>query len=643
MFDSIRKHQRILQFVLLLLIFPAFALFGVSGYQQYISGSDEVATVKGESISRQEFEQAQRRQLENLRQMLGNQIDPKMLDNDAARAEVLESLITQRALLTEAQAQRITIPDAKLRDAILSIQGLKKPDGSFDRDQYKALLSAQGMNEAMFESQMRRDLALQSIPEALAQTGFLPRSVAERLLILQQESREVRELVFKPESYEAQVKVTDEQLKKHYEDNGSLFETAESARIEYVVLSSDMLAAQVTLDPAKIKEYYEQNQNRYAVAEQRRASHILLTVPKDADDKRKKEIRARIEALLAQIKAGGDFAALAKANSQDPGSAGEGGDLGFFSADMMAKPFADSAFALKQGETSDIVETQFGYHVIRVTGIKPKAVRSFDDAKPEIEAEFRKQEAAREYAKAAETFSNTVYEQSDSFKPVVDKLKLKVETVDSVSRAGAAAEGKHPLLTNPKLLAALFASDSIKNKRNTDAVEVAPNTMMSARILEHRPARRKPYAEVEAEVRSSLVKSEARKLALLAGEGKLKELKDNKAAATGGGFGEARKVTRNSGNELAGNAVEQIFRAPADKLPAFVGVDLGSRGYGLYQISKVIPPDTAEVENLRAQAQQQFSQLHSQQDLNSYLESVKSRSDVKRNLSRIRTTPADAQ
>ena len=664
MFDSIRKHQRLLQFVLLLLIFPAFAFFGVSGYQKFWSGADHVATVAGEPISRQEFDQAQRRQLENLKQMLGGQFDPRIVDNDSARAEVLEGLIAQRALLAEANKKHIQVPDEKLRQAILSIPGVKKADGSFDRDQYKALLSAQATSEAVFESQMRRDLALQAIPESIAQTGVIPNSVIDRMQALQEETREVREWTFKADDFAAQVQPSDEQLKKYYEDNARLFETSESAKVEYAVLNADTLAVQVVIDPTKIKEYFEQNKSKYVIAEQRKASHVLLKVPKDADDASKKAIRAKADALLAQAKTGGDFAALAKANSQDEGSASEGGDLGFFGPDMMVKPFSEAAFALKDGQISEVVETEFGYHFIKLTGIKAKLERGFEQVKDEIEAEFRRQEALKEFAKAAETFNNTVYEQSDSFKPVADKLKVKVQTVESLNRTGGTGAEPIPVLNNPKLLGALFGADSIKNKRNIESVEVAPNTLVSARIVEHRAAQRKPYETVQADVRAGFVKQEAKKLAILAGEAKLKELKggelkdaqlkdaqlkdaqlkeaeaDTKLSS---GFGEIKKITRQGAPGIAPNATEPLFRLASAKLPAYVGVDLATTGYGLYELVRVVAADSKVLAEKRSQFAQQLTQTQSQQDLNDYLDTVKKRSDVVRSLSKLRSATAQDQ
>lgn len=635
MFDSIRKHQRLLQGVLLLLIFPAFAFFGISGYQGFMGGSDDVASVGGQKISRQEFEQAQRQQLENLRQMLGGQIDARMLDTDAARAEVLDGLIAQKSMLLEASRHRLSVSDDRLREMIGGIPGLKKPDGSFDNERYRAMLSAQNMTETMFEAQMRNELALQALPESITQSSIVPQQVVDQVLLLQEQTRELRELLFKPEQYAAQVKPTPEELKKFYEDNARLFETPEHAKVEYLVLDSAASAAQIQLDAQKIRDYYEQNKARYATPEQRRASHILFNAGQSADAKTREAARAKAEEALKQARAGADFAALAKAQSQDSGSAPGGGDLGFFARDMMIKPFADAAFALQKGGISDVVESEFGYHVIKLTDIKPASEQPFDAVKGEIEQAFKNEEGAREFAKNAEAFTNMVYEQPDSLQPAADRFKLKILTADNVGRNGVpGADPKSPL-ANARLLSALFADESLKNKRNTEAIEVAPNMLVSARVVEHHAAERKPFESVESDVRQRIVTIESGKLARAAGEAKLKELQGGAAPA---GFSDAKPVKRSGNTLLQPGALDAVFRAPADKLPVFVGADVGG-GYGIYQLLKVTPPTEAEIAERRPQMQRQLAQMYAQQDLGDYLSEVKARSDVKRNLAAIAVKP----
>lgn len=635
MFDSIRKHQRILQFVLLLLIFPAFVFFGVSGYDRFLSDGDSVASVGSQRVSRQEYDQATRRQLDRMREILGDQFDAKILDTPAARAEILEGLVAQRVLLNAAIERRVTVTDDQLRATIAAIPGLRKDDGSFDKDRYRALLSSQGLNEPAFESQLRRDLAMQSLPEAIGQSAFVPRAVVDRVIGLEGQSREVRELAFKPEAFAAQVKPGDDALRKYYEANASQFETPEAAKVEYLVLSAESIAERISLSADDVRTYYEQNKGRYGAPEERRASHILIAVEQGASDAAKKAAREKAEKLLAQAKGGADFAALAKANSQDPGSAASGGDLGYFRRDTMVKPFADAAFALKDGELSGVVETEFGFHVIKLTGIKPAATRGFDEVRAQIETELKQQQASRQFAEAADAFSNLVYEQSDTLKPAAERFGLKIQTADNVPRSGEGLPKDSPL-ANRKLLDELFSEDSIKTRRNTQAVEAGGNTLISARIVDYHPAQRKPFEAVEKDVRARVVQDEARRLAREAGEKRLKELR---AGGASDGFGEARTLSRASASTLPPAAVQAVFKAPTDKLPTFVGVDLGARGYSIFELRRVVELEPGLVAQRRENYERQIAQIYAQQQSNDLIEDLKARAKITRRLENASTQP----
>jgi peptidyl-prolyl cis-trans isomerase D len=627
MFDTVRKHQRLMQFVLLVLIFPAFAFFGIQGYEKFFSDEGTVAKVGSSKISRQEFDLAHRRQIEQLRQMLGERFDSSLVDNDAARGQVLDGLIAQRALLAEALDKHIAVPDEQLRRAIAAIPGLTGSDGKFDIERYRQLLRVQGKNEQIFEGEMRSDLALQALPEAISQTAFVPASLVDRMIALGEQTREVRELLFKPEDFAAKVNPTDAQLSAFYERNAQAFEVPENARVEYLVLSGDAVAKQIKVSEQDARAYYEQNKARYTTPEQRRASHILVKVEPGASDAQKKAARAKAEDILARLKAGADFAALAKAESQDPGSAASGGDLGFFTRDTMVKPFADAAFALGQGETSGVVESEFGYHVIRVTEIRPATQRDFEAVRASIEAEIRAQQVSSRFAEAAETFSNLVYEQADSLAPAAQRFGLQVQTADEVGRANTPSLPREHPLNNPRVLAALFSADSIASKRNTEAIDVGNNTLVSARIVEHRPAQRKPFDAVKEQVRQLAVREESHKLAVQAGEARLKALRAGEAAA---GLSAPRTVTRAPGPQMPAQAIEAVFGAPSEPLPAFVGTDLGPQGYAIYQVTKVTLPDAKRVEERRATYRQQLQQVYAQQALSDYLESVKARSKIVR-------------
>jgi peptidyl-prolyl cis-trans isomerase D len=395
MFDFIRTHQRLMQFLLLLFIFPSFAFFGLEGYSR-LTDDNGVAKVAGQTITKEEWDAAHRQQLERMRQVYGNQFDSKIFDSPQARRAILDNLIAQRALGAEVVASKLVVPDQALQQSILQIPGLTKPDGSFDNEQYRVLLAAQGMTQKSYEAGLRREMALQQLNAAIQTTAFAPKTVAENLSSLNDQERTVQMLNFKPDSYAGQVKVTDDMLKAYYDKNGARFETRNRPTSNTWCWMPPPWPPRPAVTDDDIKAYYEQNQKQYATEEQRRASHILITVKKDASAADKAAAKTKAEGLVAQLRKNpGDFAKLAKANSQDPGSADNGGDLGYFNKGAMVKPFADAAFSLKQGEISDPVESDFGYHVIEVTGIKPAPSSRWSRSRPRSVARSRSRSPPR--------------------------------------------------------------------------------------------------------------------------------------------------------------------------------------------------------------------------------------------------------
>ncbi len=637
MFETVRKHQRLMQFVLLVLIFPPFAFFGIQGYDRFFSDADVVATVDGAKIMRQQFESAHQEQAEGLRRVLGDRFDPALLATPEARARTLENLVMQHVLSGAASERRIAVSDAQLARELRALPGFTLPDGRFDTERYRAAVAAQGQSVEAFEARVRSDLWLRALPDAIADTALVPPSMVERVIGLYEQTREVRELAFSPAPYSAKVQLDDAQVAAWYERNPASFEVAESARVEALVLDREVLAARITVSEADARSYYEQNKARYATAEQRRASHILVSVEAGASAGERAQARARAEAIVAKLAGGADFAALARAESQDPGSAPAGGDLGLFTRETMAKPFADAAFALQPGQTSGIVETEFGLHVIRLAEVRPGTQRDFAAVRGEIEAEIRAQQASARFAEAAVEFNNLVYEEADSFASATKRFGIEVVAVDGIGRAGAPSlPATHPL-NHPRLLKLLFDAASIERKLNTEAVDVGGNRLVSARIVEHRPKARKPLEAVRSEARALATLDAALALAKQEGEARLKALSGGAAAD---GFAAARTVTRQPAKDFPAAAVQAVFGAAAGKLPAFVGVDLGGQGYAIYQVTKVTPPDEKRVAAVRDSYRQQLQQIYSQQALFDYRESLKAGAKIERNPQRV-ATPED--
>ena len=510
-----------------------------------------------------------------------------------------------------------------LRNTIAEIPGLKNPDGQFDKQRYQQLLAAQGLTPEKFEAGLRHDLAVQQINAVVQGTAFSPKSVVARVSSLNQQAREVQELVLTLQSFRSQVKITDAMAEEYYKQHPAQFELPEIVKAEVVVFNPDVVEARIVVSDADIKAYYDQNLARYKTDEQRRASHILIAAGKDAPAADKAAAKAKAEKILAQLrKSPNDFAKLAKENSQDPGSAERGGDLDFFGKGMMVKPFEEAAYALKEGEISDVVQSDFGFHIIRLTALKAATTRPLSEVKANITDEIRRQQVGKKYSEMAEIFTNMVYEQPDSLKPVAEKLGLKIETISGLTRKPTTAYPKAAAYNQPKFLSAIFSDEATKNKRNTEAIEVGPRFLIAGRVVDYKPVTHSPLAQVRQQVEESIMLLETEKLALKTGEAKLAELRNGGTAE----FSAAKAISRNNNSSTPPPAVYAIMKADANKLPAFVGVNLGGMGYRIFRINKIVeqPADEASAKS----EEQQVNEFLAAQEMAAYLGVIKKRANA---------------
>jgi peptidyl-prolyl cis-trans isomerase D len=622
MFDFVRTHRNWMMLFILVLILPSFVFFGIQGYNSYVDKDGALATVDGAPITQQEYDVALRERVERLRQGLGPNFDPKLLETPEARAAVLDQLVLDRALANEATKSNVVITVARLREYIANVPAFQQ-DGKFSYDRYKAFLASRGQSEASFEQSLRNDLRKQTFVQAVVESAITPKQVIDRIEHILLEQREVRELRFPAEQFASKVSITDAQVAEYYQANRTQFEIPESVRVEYVVLAPDTIAGNVKVAEEAVTSYYEQNKARYGTEEQRRASHILIA----AEGSDKAGARKKAEEILAKVKANpNDFAKLARENSKDTGSAVQGGDLGFFGRGMMVKPFEETAYRLKAGEISDVVETDFGFHIIRVTEIKPAQARPFADVRADIERELKNQQAQKNFTEAADQFTNLVYEQADSLQPAVQKLNLKLLSADNLTRRGLLPH------LGPRVVEAIFAEDSLKNRRNTQAIEVATNTLVSARVLEHRPASVQPLDKVASEIRQLLERREAVRLAREAGEQRLAELRKEPSDA---GFSAPKVVSRRQPQDMPPDALIEVLRIPADKLPQFVGAEVGTdfrsgsgAGYVIVRVTASKPGEPIPPAQRDAQARAINQQAAAAAEY-TYAEGLKARHNVK--------------
>lgn len=624
MFEFFRTHTRLLLALLVLLIIPSFVFLGMDGYTRMREGANRpVATLQGQRITQADWDTAHRNQVERIRRQMPD-VDPAMLDSPQFRQQTLDNLIRESVLIGAAGKLHLVTSDERLQRLFVSdpqFAFLRNPDGSVNRD----VLAAQGMSSDVFAQRLRQDFSMRQVLAGIGGSAFATDAVAGAAFDALLQQRELQFQRFNPRAYAADLAPTDAELEAYYAEpaNAERYRAPEQASIEYLVLDLAAIEQGIKVSDDDLRKYYAENAARFSTPEERRASHILVKADAGAKPEERSAARAKAEAILARVTAKpATFAEEARQNSDDPGSRSQGGDLDFVGRGAMVKPFEDAVFALGAGQTSGIVETEFGFHIIRVTALRGGQKKSFEDARAEMLAEVRKQLAQRRYAEAATDFGNLVYEQPDSLQPAAEKFGLTIQKASAVTRKPAA--GATGPLANAKFVEALFSSENLRNKRNTEAIETGSSQLVSGRVLEYQPARVLPLAEVREAVKAGVITRKAAALARAAGEARLAELR--KAPDTA--LGPVATVSRAQAQGIPPALLDAVLREPTATLPAFVGVDLGDRdGYVVVKITRVLGRDP--VASDAGQVRQQYAQAWANAEAEAYYDTLKKRLDVK--------------
>ncbi|MCZ2088426.1 MAG: SurA N-terminal domain-containing protein [Burkholderiales bacterium] len=625
MFDFVRRHTKLIMGVLFLLIIPSFVLFGIEGYTRFNDGATKVATVNGQPVTQMEWDSAHRLEIDRLRQGNPN-LDLSLLDSPALKYATLERLVHERVLAAAAADEHLIATDARLAAELQrdpTIASLRRADGTLDMERYQQLLAAQGLTPAGFEANARHELSSRQVLGGVSETGFSSAAQAQVAMGAFQERREARVQRFAPAEFADKVQPTDADLQSYHQTHASRYQAPETASVEYLVLDLESLKKSVSVSEQDLRTYYEQNAASFGTPETRRASHILLSAARDAPAAEREKAKAAATALLAQLRQAPDsFAELARKSSQDDASAVSGGDLGRFERNKGMDPaIAQAAFGLaKVGDMSEVVESDFGFHIVRLTEIKAAEVPPFEKMRAQLEDQLRTRLAQQQFSEMADEFRNLVYEQSDSLKPAADKLHLTIQTADKLSPTPA--PGASGPLANPKFLGALFAADAVDKKRNTEAIDLGGNQIASGRIVSHTPAHARAFDEVRTEVRQAFVRERGAELARQEGQARLKAWTAQPASATS--LGSALVLSRDEPQGQPMALVEAVLRADPAKLPGFVGVDLGAEGFAVARVDKVLAAPTQSAEQT-AQSRARYDQLWGLAEARSYYELLKAK------------------
>ncbi|WP_186297640.1 SurA N-terminal domain-containing protein [Sedimenticola selenatireducens] len=503
MLQSIRERaQGVVAWFIVALISVPFALFGINSYLG--GGSESVAAVvNGDEISQRDFENGYRDFRQNLRQRLGENYRPEMIDEAQLRQEVLQIMIRNRLLVQKSKDLGLRVGDEQVKQVIASLPGFQV-GGRFNQEAFERGVRLQGLTPAGFVEEVRQGLVSEQISKAVVNSEFTTRSELESLVSLRLQQREFEYLTVPAATFLANVQVSDEAVATYYAAHQNEYMAPERVKIQYLDLDVASIAKTLKADDEALQAYYDQNQSQYRTAEERRASHILIPLEEGADEATAQKAEADANAALLRVKSGEDFADLAKALSKDPGSAEEGGDLGYFEAGVMESTFDESVFSLAVGEVSNLVRTPFGFHIIKLTDIRESTGKSFEDVRQEIEQAYLKSEAERLFYEYAERLGNIAYEEPDSLQPAADALGLQIKESDWLSRDGG--EG---ILAAPKVINAAFSEDVMVSGNNSEAIELNAEHIMVLRVVDHEESAIRPLEEVSSTIKDQLRISQA--------------------------------------------------------------------------------------------------------------------------------------
>jgi peptidyl-prolyl cis-trans isomerase D len=594
MLTTIREKTQgiIASFILVLIVIP-FALWGINSYFEGGPGT-YVAKVDGVEITQQAYRDA----IEPLR----GRVEPAMLESRTFKEMVLSGLIDQTLLVRDAEEAGFRIGDEQLARMIREVP-LFQRDGRFDPEQYRALLRREGLSEQQFEQRLRGEHITRQAQAGFVESAIVTETEIDRVARLFAQSREFTQAVLTTEPFRARVTVTPQEVEQAYQAQADGFRTPEEVRVQYIRLAAADLVKNYQPKEEEIRKAYEEESARQGSPEKRRVSHILIEVPAAASEEEGRKVLARAEDLARRLKAGADFATLAKEHSQDPGSAAKGGDLGEIRPGMLPKPLESAALALRVGQVSAPVRSEFGYHLVKLTALTPAKRAPLAQMRNEIIKTLKARAGEERFAEQAEKFRNLVYENPESLEVAANTLELDIQQSGWFTRSGGSG-----VAANLKVVEAAFHPEVLSKSRTSDAIEVDAQTLVAVRVIDHKSSVRRPLAEVRAEIERELRDSAARVQAQLAAEELLKELRagarlETLAGRQGLRLQAAKKVTRDQAG-VDRRVLEAVFRAdrPAEGKRSHELVDLGREGFALVALTAVNEsgkPDAATRERAR--------------------------------------------
>lgn len=610
-----RAQGWIAWFIVGLISIP-FALWGVNSY---VTGPSDtiVAKVNGEEITRTELQQAVQRYREQMRQMMGDEFNPEMFDSAEIRFAVIDDLIEQRLIrsATDTLGQRVS--DRQIAQFIQQTPAFQR-DGRFDSEQYQMVLARAGFSPASYEATLRNDLLAQQLVQNVEGSTFVSQVELERLLKLENQQREIAYGVIKMEDFLSEVEVDESDVRDFYNANQSSYTAPEQVSVDYLELSLDTISSQIEVSEEQLQQFYADNKSQFVGPEQRRISHILI---EDND-----EAEQTLEAIQSQLAEGKSFEDLAKSYSVDVGSAESGGDLGFMQRDVMEPAFEEAAFALENvSDVSEPVETEFGYHLIKLTELDQSATVEFSDIRDEVARQYRRQQAERQFYDKAEELANLTYENPETLDVAAETLGLDIQTTGAFTRNGGSGIAENPAVTR-----AAFSDDVLNQDLNSAIIELSDTHLIVIRKNNHVPATLLPFDSVSPAITEQIRYQRASDLAYIQGESRLQELKSGTSASEvfPDAWQAAAYYSRDS-QEISAQILNQAFSLPNTGSTEYAGFTADNGNYVVIAVSDVREGEAEEMSpEVRDGLTANLNRLNGNVEMAAFLDALRSEAKI---------------
>jgi peptidyl-prolyl cis-trans isomerase D len=611
--------------VFVILISSTFALWGIQSYLGI--GSEPIAaTVNGNEIPQRTLDSQYQRFRQQLRDQLGTAFRPELFDETRMRQDVLNRLIRDELVQQTSSRMGLRAGSAMIQSSILSMPIFHK-DGRFDQQTYENALRLQGLSRPGFEDRVRQALVAEQLLQAVQVGSFITQKELDESQRLTKQTREFSYFVLPASDFKLSDELSDDEIKAYYETNQSAYISPEKVKVEYILLDAETAGSTIDVDEELLRGYYDKNQDEFGLPEQRQASHILILAAADGDQATEDEAKEKIDALAERLRNGESFEELAKQNSQDPATAASGGDLGFFGKGVlnMDPAFETAVFALHEGEVSEPVRTSFGYHLIKLTGIKDGNVKPFDEVRTHVEAAYRKYEGERLYFEMAEQLADLSYEDPDSLEPAATTLALNIQQSDWIAR-----EQGTGIFANPKVRTAAYSEDVLQEHNNSELIEVDDTSSLVLRVLDHQETSVLPLDEVKDQITETLQQQKAEQQTQAEAEKRLAEI----AAGTpfpdvAGSYAVTGPMSVNrSDRQIPPGLSSALFRA---EKPAAGGSTQGTAqltggDYAVYLLTGVTEGKADDETN--QQAQQNLRRMLGRDHYEMVLSDLESRADI---------------